>query len=219
VLPHSQKVKFFPSNTDTQSKAVQCLTKIPHPGPSRRLQKSTAWKSPPATAMTKLRVYAQACPSDAGGWATPHCWCTPIQTHPVGAAPRTLCRESPWVSTDGLAVTTSDVLHADASAQHHPPCNDFHTVATILCFKPSSQSSAKSQRFIHASSTKSCPKSQHPCSSHHITHRVGKAKDPLLSQGIKAANARSPGSGSSRADSANTFYMLEPVQDSAKPLL
>lgn len=147
-------------------------------------------ETPTATGVIKLWVYAQARPGD-------------MRSRPplTPGAPRsrltlseqlqgTLCREGPQVDQDGLAVTTSEGLHTDMSAQHHPPCNDFHVVATILCFKHSLQSNAESQCFIHGSSVKSCPKRQHPCGSHHSTHRAGNAKDPFLSQGIKSSKSK-----------------------------
>lgn len=124
------------------------------------------------------------------GSATPHSQHTLVLTHPEEQLQGTLCREGPQVDQDSFAVTRAEGLHTDTSAQHHPPCNDFHVVATLLCFKHSSRSSAESQCFTHNSSTKSCAKSQHPHGSHHGTHRAGKAKDSFLSQGIKSSKSK-----------------------------
>lgn len=190
MLLHPQKVKFSMSNTDAQSKAIRCLTKIPHPVPFRRLQKSLVRKPPPATGVMELRVGAQVHPGDMWGRppltpGAPRSGLTPSEQ-----LQGTLCRESPQADQDGFAVPTSEGLQADMSAQQHPPCNDFHVVATAPCFKHGSRSNAKSRCFIHGSSTKSCPKSQHPCGSQPSAHRVGKAKAPFSSQGIKSSKSK-----------------------------
>lgn len=186
--PSKGEVSHVKYRLSEQSHSV--LNKDTPPSPFLQAAEVHSLEIPTATGVTKLRVYVQARPGDRRGWlpltpSTPRSGLTLLEQ-----LQGNLCREGPRVDQDGFAVTTSEGLHADASAWHHPPCSDFHGVAPILSFKHSSQSNAESQRLIHSSSTKSCPNSQHPCGSHHSTHRVGKAKDPFLSQGTKSSKSK-----------------------------
>lgn len=138
-----------------------------------------------ATGVIKLRVYAQARPGDTRGRppltpAAPQSGLTPSEQ-----LQGTLCREGPQVGMASLLPQLRDFTQTRQPTTIHHDFVDF-----ILCFKHSSQSNAESQCFIHGSSTKNCPRSQHPCGLHHSTHRAGKAKDTFLSQGINSSKSK-----------------------------
>ena len=109
------------------------------PSPFSQAAEVHGLETPTATGVIKLQVYTQARPGDTWGRppltpGAPRSGLTPSEQ-----LQGTLCREGPRVDQDSFAVTTSEGLRADTSAQHHPPCSDFHVVATILCFRHSSQ--------------------------------------------------------------------------------
>lgn len=160
------------------------------PSPFSQAAEVPGSETPTATGVMELRVGAQARPGDTRGRPPLTPGAPRSRLTPSEQLQGTLCRESPQVDQDGFAVPTSEGLQADMSAQQHPPRNDFHVVATAPCFKHSCRSNAESRCFIHGSSTKSCPKSQHPRGSQPSAHRAGKAKAPFSSQGIKSSKSK-----------------------------
>lgn len=109
-----EKVKFFPSNTDAQSKAMQCPIDTPHPSPFSE----AALGSEPPTARGMLKLHDKH-PGDMGGQpplipSAPQPRLTPseqLRGPSVGQPP---------VSQDGFAVTKHEGLRAATSSQHQP---------------------------------------------------------------------------------------------------